>query len=137
VGTLAAAQLFLWGAHEVAIGAGLSASFVGVTIVAIGTSLPELVTVVQSARRRQGDLILGNLLGSNIFNALMVAGLSGAVGSGPLDAPRLTGLATSAMLVQTAAVWLIMRTGRRISRLEGILLLLSYGCLVPFLATPT
>ena len=134
VGTLGAAQLLLWGALELAASAGLSESFVGATIVAVGTSLPELVTVIQSARRRQGDLILGNLLGSSIFNALMVAGLAGILGNGVLDAPRLTGLATVAVLAQGAVVWLMMRTGRRITRVEGALLLLAYGCLVPFLA---
>ena len=133
-GTLGAAQLLLWGALELAADAGLSEGFVGATIVAVGTSLPELVTVVQSARRRQGDLVLGNLLGSNIFNALMVGGLAGILGDGSLDAPRLTGLAAAAMLVQGTVVWLMMRTGRRISRLEGTLLLAAYACLVPFLA---
>ena len=133
-GTLVGAQILLWGALELASGFGLSESFVGATIVAVGTSLPELVTVIQSARRRQGDLILGNLLGSNIFNALTVAGVAGLVGDGVLDAPRLTGFATIAMLAQGTIVWLMMRTGRRLTRTEGVLLVLGYGAVVPFLA---
>jgi cation:H+ antiporter len=133
-GTLAAAQVLLWGALELATAAGLDEGFVGATIVAVGTSLPELVTVVQSARRRQGDLIVGNLLGSNIFNALLVAGVAGLLGGGALDAPRLTGLAAACMVAQGVVVVAMMRTGRRITRLEGALLLASYGALVPFLA---
>jgi cation:H+ antiporter len=133
VGTLVGAQLLLWGALELATSAGLSESFVGVTIVAVGTSLPELVTVIQSARHGLGDLVLGNLLGSNIFNALMVGGLAGILGNGVLNAPRLSGLAAVAMVSQTSVVWLMMRTGTRITRTEGTLLLLSYGALVPLM----
>lgn len=133
LGTLVGAQLLLWGALEFATTAGLSESFVGATIVAVGTSLPELVTVIQSARRKQGDLVLGNLLGSNIFNALIVGGVAGVLGDGSLDAPRLTGLASLAMLVQASVVWVMMRTGRGISRAEGGLLLIAYGILVPLL----
>jgi cation:H+ antiporter len=132
-GTLAGSQLLLWGALELAADAGLDAGFVGATVVALGTSLPELVTVVQSARRRQGDLVLGNLLGSNIFNALAVGGLTGLLGGVGLTAPALTGPAAVAMVAQVAIVWWMMRTGRRISRAEGVVLLLSYGALIPFL----
>lgn len=135
LGTLAGAQILLWGAVELAGRAGLSEGFVGATIVAVGTSLPELVTVVQSARRRQADLILGNLLGSNIFNALTVAGVAGLLGDGLLNAPRLTGLAVIAAMVQSALVWMLMRTGRRLTRLEGAFLLSGYLALVPFLGS--
>lgn len=133
-GTLVGAQVLLRGALDLAADAGLAEGFVGATVVAMGTSLPELVTVVQSARRKQGDLILGNLLGSNIFNALMVGGIAGIVGAGALDAPRLTGLAAGAMVVQGLVVWAMMGTGRRVTRIEGALLIGSYGALVPLLA---
>ncbi len=133
-GTLAGAQILLWGAIDLADRAGLSKGFVGATLVAVGTSLPELVTVVQSARRGEGDLILGNLLGSNIFNALTVGGIVGIIGSGSLDAPRLTGLASVSALVIAIVVWLMMQTGRRISRVEGPVLIAAYLVLVPLLA---
>jgi cation:H+ antiporter len=132
-GTLAGAQMLLWGAVELAGRAGLGEGFVGVSLVAFGTSLPELVTVIQSARRKEGDLILGNLLGSNLFNALTVGGVTGLVGPAALDAPALTGLASIAAAAQAAIVWGMMRTGRRISRLEGAMLVSGYLALIPLL----
>lgn len=132
-GTLAGAQLLLWGAVDLADRAGLGEGFVGATLVAVGTSLPELVTVVQSARRREGDLIVGNLLGSNLFNALTVGGATGLAGSGALDAPALTGFASVAAVVVGLVVWGMMHTGRRISRVEGMVLLAGYLALIPFL----
>lgn len=134
VATLGSAQLLLWGALDLAERAGLSEGLVGASVVAVGTSLPELVTVVQSARRGEGDLVLGNLLGSNLFNVLMVGGAVGLAGSTTLDAPRLTGFGAVAMVVQGLLVWLMMRTGRRLTRGEGVVLVTSYLALMPFLA---
>src|SRR5690606_28960718 len=73
-GVVAAAQVLVVAASSIATRLGLAEGFVGVTIVAIGTSLPELATALQAARRGEADLIVGNLLGSNLFNA-------GAVGA--------------------------------------------------------
>ena len=134
VGTLGAAQLLLWGALDLADRAGLDDGLVGASVVAIGTSLPELVTVVQSARRGEGDLVLGNLLGSNLFNVLMVGGAVGILADGELDAPGLTGVGVVAMVVQGLVVWGMMRTGRRLTRAEGAVLVAAYVALVPFLA---
>jgi cation:H+ antiporter len=133
IGTLGGAQLLLWGAVDLADRVGLGEGFVGATLVAVGTSLPELVTVVQSARRGEGDLVLGNLLGSNLFNALTVGGVAGLVGAGALDAPALTGFAAVAVVVQAGLVWLMMRTGRRISRREAAVLVVTYAAAIPFL----
>jgi cation:H+ antiporter len=133
VGTIAGAQLLLWGAVDVAERAGLAQGFVGVTLVAIGTSLPELVTVIQSARRSETDLIIGNLLGSNLFNALSVGGVVGLIGTGTVDDPQLTTVAAlGAIGVVTLAV-ITMRTGSRVSRREGALLVVVYAAIVPFL----
>jgi cation:H+ antiporter len=68
IGTLLGAQLLVWGAVEVATDFNLSGGFVGMTIVALGTSLPELVTAIAAARAGEDQLILGNVLGPNIFN---------------------------------------------------------------------
>jgi cation:H+ antiporter len=133
-GTLGGAQLLLWGAVDLADRAGLGKGFVGATLVAVGTSLPELVTVIQSARRGEGDLILGNLLGSNMFNALAVGGVIGIIGTGAIDAPRLTVLGSAAAVVIAISAWLMMQTGRRITRGEGAILVVAYLVLVPFLA---
>jgi cation:H+ antiporter len=130
VGTLAGAQLLLSGALDLATLAGLSEGFVGATLVAVGTSLPELVTVVQSARRREGDLILGNLLGSNLFNALAVGGMVGVVGSGAAVGSKLSIVAAGIAVAVAALAWVMMRTGRTVSRLEGGLLVAIYPLIV-------
>lgn len=134
VGTVAGAQLLLWGAIDLAERAGLSAGFVGATIVAVGTSLPELVTVIQSARRRETELIVGNLLGSNIFNALVVGGALGLVQVAPFEAPSLTGLAATAVVAVSIIALVAMRTSHVVTRVEGALLIVGYAAIVPFLA---
>lgn len=132
-GTLIGAQLLLWGAVDLAERAGLAEGFVGVTLVAVGTSLPELVTVIQSARQRQTDLIVGNLLGSNIFNALGVGGVVGLLGAAPVTAPNLTLVAAVGATVVAGLAVFAMQTGRIVTRREGIALVIGYLAFVPFL----
>ena len=134
IGTVAGAQLLLWGAVDVADRAGLAEGFVGATLVAVGTSLPELVTVVQSARRGETDLVVGNLLGSNLFNALGVGGVIGLIGSSGIDNVQLT-LVAPIMAVAVASVALVaMVSGHTVRRSEGVALIVAYAALVPFLA---
>ncbi len=133
LGTVGGAQLLLWGAVDLADRAGLAEGFVGVTLVAVGTSLPELVTVIQSARRRQTDLIVGNLLGSNLFNALGVGGVVGLVAAAPINAPSLTVTGVVAALVVVVLAVAAMHTGRVVNRLEGLALMLGYFAVLPFL----
>ena len=132
--TITAAQLLLWGALDVSRRLDLSEGFVGATLIAIGTSLPELVTVVQSARRAETDLIVGNLLGSNLFNSLGVGGLIGLIGAPALETTPLTTVATGAAVVIAFAAFGAMVTAHTINRAEGIVLVVSYLLLVPFLA---
>ncbi len=134
IGTLAGAELLLRGAVDIARDVGLSEAFIGVTLVAVGTSLPELVTVIQSARRNEADLIVGNLLGSNLFNSLAAGGAIGVVHPFALDAPSLTVVAAVAGVIVGLLVWAMMRTGHRVSRAEGFTLIAVYVVLVPLLA---
>lgn len=134
VGTVAGAQLLLSAALDLAARAGLEAGFVGATLVAVGTSLPELVTVVQSARRGETDLVVGNLLGSNLFNALGVAGVVGLVGPAVLDDPALTTVAAGGATLVAAVAAVAMWTGLRVGRREGALLVAAYAALIPLLA---
>jgi cation:H+ antiporter len=134
IGTVGAAQLLLWGALEIASQADLAEGFVGATMVAVGTSLPELVTVVQSARRRETDLIIGNLLGSNLFNALAVGGVVGLIGAPEIDAPALTTVAVAASVVVATLAFVAMVTKHTVSRKEGVVLVLAYAAMIPFLA---
>ncbi len=133
-GTIVAAQLLLWGAVDLADRAGLGSGFVGASLVAIGTSLPELVTVIQSARRAETDLIVGNLLGSNLFNALTVGGVTGLIGSSALDAPKLTSYGVGATIVVATAAALAMATDHRVSRREGVAMILAYLAAMALLA---
>jgi cation:H+ antiporter len=132
--TLAGAQLLVTGAVEVADRLGLSGGFVGLTVIAIGTSLPELVTAAAAARAAEGELILGNVIGSNLFNALAVGAVVALVGPGPLDDAGLTVGAVVLTLVITAAATAIMARGRTVTRTEALVLLVTYLATLPLLA---
>lgn len=133
VGTIASAQLLLWAALRLAVETGLSNGFVGLTLVAVGTSLPELVTVVQSARRSETDLIVGNLLGSNLFNALAVGGVIGVIGAPAVDDRSLTVVATGAAFGVAVIALITMITGHTVNRIEGIGLIMLYLVTIPLL----
>lgn len=123
-----AARVLVIGAEGLAVAFGISEGLVGLTILALGTSLPELVTVLASARRQRSDLVLGNVLGSNMFNALGVAGLTGLIGAGRLATnfgPDLVVMIGIAVLAGAAA-W----SGNRYRRVEGALMLSSYPAAV-------
>lgn len=133
--TVGAAQVLVTSAVSIAERFGVEQGFVGLTLVAIGTSLPELATSLQAARRRDTDLIVGNLLGSNIFNSLAVAGIAGLVAApGQVPDPILTGRATVMMLVVAALAALAMASGRRVVRFEGAFLLIAWMITLPLLA---
>jgi cation:H+ antiporter len=135
IGTLAGAQAVVLGGSAIALGAGLSDAFVGLTIVAVGTSLPELAAAVQSVRRGATDLLVGNILGSNLFNALAVGSVvvwTGA-GLGQVVTPDLAGRATLLMLVAVGAVSLLLAR-RRIDRIAGIALVAGYAASVAIMA---
>lgn len=133
-GTVAGAQLLVWAAQTIAEELGLAQGFVGLSVVAIGTSLPELATAVQAARHGETGLIVGNLLGSNVFNSTAVAGLAAVVGPGRVEDPTLVGLATLLMVGIAAVAAVAMATGRRVVRWEGAVLLAGYVVALPLLA---
>jgi cation:H+ antiporter len=132
--TLGSAQILVVSATTIARELGLAEGFVGLTIVAIGTSLPELATAVQAARKDETDLIVGNLLGSNLFNAGAVGAVAGITGPGALADPSLTGFAVWLMVGIAVLATIFMITGKRVARIEGVVLLAIYAVAVPFLA---
>ena len=117
------AYILVEGAVRVAEALNLSGGFVGYTLVAVGTSAPELVTALAAARQRQTDLLVGNLLGSNVFNSLAVGGVIALVGSGPVGDVTLQTLGSSMMVVICVVSWVAMAIGRRVSRIDGGVLL--------------
>lgn len=134
VGTVAGSQMLVDGALEIADRAGITSGFIGLSMVAIGTSLPELVTSVAAARRGNTDLIIGSLLGSNMFNGLAIGAAMGLIGPGPIRDASLTGTATLIMIAVVAASTLFMVTGREIVRWEAVTLSVIYLVSLPLLA---
>lgn len=127
--TALGAYLLVEGAERLAVELGITSAFVATTIVALGTSLPELATSVAAMRRRHGDLVLGNVIGSNLFNSLAVIGLAGVVGPGIVNdgfRPLMV-----AMVFITAGAGVMTRTRNKISYLEASVLL---GAFVVFFA---
>ena len=124
--TLAGAQAVVWAANDIATEAGLSGGFVGFTLVALGTSLPELGTTIIACRKGQTELVVGNLLGSNIFNSLAVGAAIGLIGPGEISDSLLTGRGTYIMIGTVALAYLLALTGKRVNRIEGVALLVVY-----------
>lgn len=104
---------------------GISEAVIGLTIVAAGTSMPELATSVVAAIRKQPDIAIGNVVGSNVFNILGILGLTSIVS--PLNAPGIAWLDYAAMLAFTVLLIPLLYTGRILHRLEGLALLVLYG----------
>ncbi len=114
--TVAAADLLLDGALEIGERLRWSDTFLGL-LLGVGTSLPELATALAAARRGESDLVVGNVVGSNIFNSLAVAGTAGIVG--PAVLTDLGTLPVVVMVVTAVVAGAFSRTGERIVRLEG------------------
>ena len=134
VGTLAGAQLVVWGASAIADRFGLSGGFIGFTLVAIGTSLPELVTAIAAARKGETELILGNLLGSNLFNSLAVGGLIAVVGAGPIGDGLLERYGVTLMVVVAVLAWVFMVGRKQVSHVEALILLSVYAAAILLLS---
>ena len=135
LGVLVGAQLAVEGATNLAEAWGLSGGFIGFSVVALGTSLPELATVVAAARKGHTELIVGNLFGSNVFNSLAVGGAMGLVGAGAIDSPSLTGLGIGAMMAVVLLAYLGALVGKRAGRIDGIALLAIYAASMILLGT--
>lgn len=123
---LGGARLLVTGAVAIAQDFGVSEAVIGLTLVAIGTSLPELTVSLLAAMRKQVDLAVGNILGSNIFNLAGVLGVSALIGPLPI-AGRMLSLDRWVMLAATVVLMLFLVTRLRLSRIEGGLLLAAYA----------
>ena len=125
---LGSSKLLVWGAVAIAHAMGVSDLIIGLTIVAMGTSLPELAASVMSALKNEHDIAIGNVIGSNIFNLLAVLGLPGLLNPGPFDAIVLT--RDYPVMLGLTVLFFIMAYGfrgpGRINRFEGALLVLAF-----------
>jgi cation:H+ antiporter len=131
-------QMLVWGAVQIAQSLGVSDLIIGLTVVAVGTSLPELASCVAAARKGEHDIALGNVLGSNLFNSLAVVGIAGAIAPMQIDAevltrdyPMMLGLTVVLFLMG----WGFRKRQGRINRLEALALLAAYAGYTGFLIT--
>lgn len=125
VGIVAGGQLAVIGAIEIATFLGMTERVIGLTIVAVGTSLPELVTSAIAAKKKENDIAVGNVIGSNIFNLMFVLGLSGTLMPLSID-PRLV-YDLAVLIIVSVLFLLFTRTKGRVSRPEGAIFVAIYA----------
>lgn len=119
-----ASQLFVGGAVVLAKSWGVTEAVIGLTVVAVGTSMPELATSLVAVVRGHGDVAIGNVVGSNIFNVLGILGIAALIN--PIDTSGLSRVDLATMVVAALAMLPAARSGGVISRLEGAVLLFAY-----------
>lgn len=117
--------VFVNGASELASALGVDPTIIGLTIVAMGTSLPELATSVVSATKGNSGIAIGNVLGSNVFNILFILGVTGVIS--PLDIQGITPVDLSLLVVSMVLLWLFSYTKLRIERWEGAVLIAVFA----------
>ena len=135
---IAASRVLVWGAVGIAQGFGVSDLLIGLTIVAIGTSLPELAAAIAAVRKGEHDMALGNVLGSNLFNTLAVIGIAGGIAP-TATSPELFTRDLLVLSIMTLSLFVMgygfrSRPGR-INRVEGGALLLGYVAYAAWLAS--
>lgn len=120
------------GAIKLAEAMGLSQSFVAVTVVAVGTSIPELATSVVAALKKKADIAVGNVVGSNIFNIFMILGISSSIR--PIPVPQDLYMSIYVGIAATVALFVCLFTGKRriLDRREGAIMLALYGIYLYF-----
>lgn len=129
IGLMIGARLLVDGAVAIARDLGLSEAFIGLTIVAVGTSLPELATSLVAALRRQSEIAIGNVVGSNIFNVLGILGATAVIAPVPV-APRFLHLDLPVMMTASAVLAWLLITRPVIGRGVGAVLLVAYAVYV-------
>jgi cation:H+ antiporter len=133
---IVSARALVWGAVEVAQSLGVSDLFLGLTIVAVGTSLPELASSVMAARKGEDEIALGNILGSNLFNTLAVVGIAGVIHPIPVGSEVFYRdiMVMTALTVSLFVLGYGFRGPGRINRYEGIALAACYVAYTAYLA---
>ena len=123
-GLIFGGQLFVDGASEIARELGISDAVIGLTLIAGGTSLPELATSIIAARKGQSGLAIGNVIGSNLFNVFWILGLCSAIT--PMPVAGITVLDLTVLIGSGVLFWLFSKTQLRIVRWEGFILVAAY-----------
>ena len=131
VGLIWGSDLFVKGAVEIAHALAVSEAVIGLTIVAGGTSLPELATSVVASRRGQSEIAIGNVIGSNVFNVLMILGVTGLIA--PLPLYEITMVDFAVLIGSALLLWLFSYTRFTIERWEGFVLTTCFVAYIGYL----
>lgn len=123
---VAGGQAVVYSSKNIAKAAGLTETLIGLTIVAVGTSLPELVTSIVAARKGETGLAVGNVLGSNIFNLLFILGVSSAIHPVEVNAASVYDLLL--LIILSILAYIMSATNKRIARAEGLVMTVCYCC---------
>ena len=129
-GIIIGGDLVVDSASAIAIAVGMSETLVGLTIVAIGTSLPELVTSITALKKGENQLVIGNVIGSNIFNILFVLGASSAISALPINSTML--IDTIIMIAVTLLCFIFGKTQEKYDKKEGIILIVLFIAYMAF-----
>lgn len=133
VGLVLGGQLLVKGAVNIAESLGISQRIIAITIVSIGTSLPELATSLVAARKKNVDMAIGNVVGSNIFNTFLILGTSAVIQPIPMSAENLTDILANLLATLLLFLFIFTGKGRQIEKWEGIIFLLLYLAYLFFL----
>lgn len=121
------------GATAIAKALNVDDRIIGLTIVAFGTSLPELVTSVTAARKHQADIAIGNIIGSNIFNILFVIGLAGIFSPNPINFESTFIIDGIVAIAATVILWLLVFKNKKLNKAGGIIMLIAYAIYFAYL----
>jgi cation:H+ antiporter len=133
VGVLLASHYIVESCVAIASHLGVSEAVISLTIVAIGTSLPEIATAVTAARKGHGEIAVGNILGADVLNVCWIAGASATVNPLVVE-PKVVHFSFPTMLIIVGTMLVLMRTGHRLTRGNGILLLILYAAYLGLMA---
>lgn len=126
IGVVAGSQLVVSSASTIASSIGITDRIIALTVVAFGTSLPELVTTITAAKKGENELLVGNIIGSNIFNICIVLGIPVAI-FGTITPESFDVLDIIMLIGSSALLWLVARKGSRITRREGAMMLIIFS----------
>lgn len=129
--TLPNGVVLQYGAVAIARLLGMSETLIGLTIVALGTSLPELVTSIVAARKNEVDMAVGNVIGSNIFNILLILGVAAAIS--PIDFITENLIDIAVLVAMSLLIWIFAWSKGKISRIEGVIMLVLYAAYVVYI----
>ena len=127
---VAGGQAVVYSAKEIARTLGMTETLIGLTVCSVGTSLPELVTSLVAAKKEETELAVGNVIGSNIFNMMMILGVSASIHPVTVNVASVWDLLI--LIAITLITWIFALVGKRINRAEGALMVLVYAAVIAF-----